>query len=145
MADESDRFCTQCGLLGMEDDADGRAVSPIDEDGSCRFCGCDTCGLDQVREHLAARGLLVVSAADKYGPCVECALDVPLSKAHTLSIWAELQLRADNPCVRTEAEQRVLDAITAVPEQWLLAGARMPEVPAHWVCRAELARREMKP
>ncbi len=35
--------------------------------------------------------------------CVECALDVPLSKAHTLSIWAELQLRPDNPCNRTEA------------------------------------------
>jgi hypothetical protein len=65
MADESDRFCTQCGPLGMEDDADGRAVSPIDEDGSCRFCGCDTCGLDQLREHLAARGLHVVTTADK--------------------------------------------------------------------------------
>jgi hypothetical protein len=78
------------------------------------------------------------------GVCVECALDVPLSKAHTLSIWAELQLRADNPCVRAEAEQRVLDAIATAyidADQMYFVEAEDQRA----VCRAELARRGLKP
>ena len=47
-------FCPGCGL-----------VDKIDSDGTCGYCGGDTCGLDQVREHLAEHGLHVVSAAEK--------------------------------------------------------------------------------
>jgi hypothetical protein len=87
------------------------------------------------------------------GACVECALDVPLSKADTLSIWAELQLRADSPCVRTEAEQRVLDAMAAWPEADLRDPLDAPPASQRqhaWrclieLCRAELARRGLKP
>lgn len=53
------------------------------------------------------------SAAD---PCLECALDVPLSKAATLSIWAELQLREDNPGKRLETRVRELEAEVAAFE-----------------------------
>lgn len=46
-------FCPGCGF-----------VERIDDDGTCS-CGADTCGLDQIRERLAERGLHVVSAADR--------------------------------------------------------------------------------
>lgn len=75
-------------------------------------------------------------------PCISCVLDVPLSKAHTLSIWAELQLRADNPCRHTEAEQAVLDAWGKVPTPKLRALLHIdwkPEILE--TVRAELARR----
>jgi hypothetical protein len=42
----------------------------------------------------------------RFDYCPTCALDVPLSQAATMSIWAELQLRADNPMTaQTEAIQ----------------------------------------
>lgn len=47
-------FCPACGF-----------VTAIDDDGTCAGCGADTCALEQLREHLAARGLCVVSAAEK--------------------------------------------------------------------------------
>lgn len=45
---------------------------------------------------------------------------------------------------RTEAEQAVLLACEALPEQWLRDGAEMSDVPGHWLCLAELARRGLK-
>jgi hypothetical protein len=47
-------FCPGCGF-----------VERIDDDGTCASCGADTCPLEQLRAHLAARGLHVVSAADR--------------------------------------------------------------------------------
>jgi hypothetical protein len=101
-------------------------------------------------------------------PCVECALDVPLSKAHTMSIWAELQLRADNPCSepfecgvhttlydpgvcadcdfvrKKRADQAVLDAMAAVG-LGDLRGRCKGNYPLRRACEAELARRGLKP
>jgi hypothetical protein len=54
--DPPDVFCPQCGLSSVEDDADGHAVSPIEEDGGCRFCGSDTVTWSGLLEHLLARG-----------------------------------------------------------------------------------------
>lgn len=56
--------------------------------------------------------------------------------------WILLEARSLGLRVITDADKAVLDAMSATPEWWLRAGASMPEVPAHWVCKAELARRE---
>jgi len=55
-------FCTQCGPLRVEDDAEGCAVSPIDGFGECRFCGSDTCTWEALLGYLAAQGLRVAKA-----------------------------------------------------------------------------------
>jgi len=39
--EEPDRFCTQCGV-----------VTSFDEDGCCASCGCDTCSMSTLRDHL---------------------------------------------------------------------------------------------
>lgn len=63
-------FCPGCGF-----------VERIDDDGTCS-CGSDTCGLDQILERLAERGLHVVSGAEK------AVLDVVATiHAATLDAW----------------------------------------------------------
>src|SRR5687768_15699515 len=77
---ERQPFCPGCGF-----------VERIDEDGSCS-CGADTCGLDQILERLAARGLHVVSAAD--GAVLDAMAGAP---ADRVRYWAD---NATDPAAR---------------------------------------------
>jgi hypothetical protein len=96
----------------------------------------------------AVERLMAARLATAPDACVECALDVPLSKADTMTIWAELQLRADNPCEHDEAERRVLEAMGAI-ELGVLEAIRDKQSCAppifHPPCMAELARRGLEP
>jgi hypothetical protein len=136
MADERapEFFCPQCGPLRVEEDGDGRAVSPIEQDGCCRFCGADTVTWPGLCEALAAQGLHIVTDADK--AALDACRDTPSGASVREDIAAYLAWVASVE----------VGSLLAPPGRDIVSWC------SHWVTneldvkwKAELARRESQP
>lgn len=78
MANPLDGFyCPECGFNVA-----------ADEDGLCQRCGLDTSTGEMVREHCAAVGLHLVTAADK--AVLDAVADVELWRWHAIRVEPEM-------------------------------------------------------
>jgi hypothetical protein len=128
MANPLDGFyCPECGFNVA-----------ADEDGLCQRCGLDTSTGESVREHCAAVGLHLVTAADK---AVLESENAQFKRATGFGSFG------DEPLVCTAAERAVLDAMAAVDQPTLEFTAQFTGTmrALGGACKAELARREAKP
>lgn len=104
---------------------------------------------DSLREQLAAANALLercqkaVSPVSLLGRDLDAHIAAQSSTAPLSPTWPREWSQPATAPARTEAEQRVLDAMANVPEHELRWHAA-PTTPMMHPCRAELARREAK-